>query len=120
MTIHKTYFILIYNHEITVHSTVFLFILLSVVLCAYPSGDDKNSDAFQLSSTSVDNFEPGCQEQTNHQTTISGRYEAEIQKYEEQDKQQFPPKGAELFVGSSSIRLWKSLKDDFLKQLVFK
>ncbi|NQV25382.1 MAG: hypothetical protein HQ518_13555 [Rhodopirellula sp.] len=35
------------------------------------------------------------------------KWEASIQKFERQDKETSPPQGANLFVGSSSIRLWK-------------
>lgn len=35
------------------------------------------------------------------------KWEASIQKFEAQDKTSPPPKGANLFVGSSSIRMWK-------------
>jgi lysophospholipase L1-like esterase len=37
----------------------------------------------------------------------------EIEAFKEQDREQMPPPGALLFVGSSSIRLWNSLADDF-------
>lgn len=40
-------------------------------------------------------------------------FEAEIRAFEAQDKQQMPPEGGVLFVGSSSIRMWESLKEDF-------
>jgi len=40
------------------------------------------------------------------------KWESAIQKFEQQDKTDPPPKGAVLFVGSSSIRLWK-LNDSF-------
>jgi lysophospholipase L1-like esterase len=40
-------------------------------------------------------------------------FEKEILAFEHQDSLQFPPKQAVLFVGSSSIRLWKTLADDF-------
>lgn len=40
-------------------------------------------------------------------------FEAEILMFEKQDIQNFPPEGATLFIGSSSIRLWKSIPDDF-------
>ncbi len=43
-----------------------------------------------------------------------GKWESAIQKFEQQDKADSPPKGAILFVGSSSIRLWK-LDDSFPK-----
>lgn len=41
------------------------------------------------------------------------KWEAEIRKFEEADQQNPPPKGAVLFIGSSSIRLWKDLAADF-------
>jgi lysophospholipase L1-like esterase len=41
------------------------------------------------------------------------KWEKEISAFEEADRKAFPPKGAVLFVGSSSIRLWKSLEKDF-------
>lgn len=41
------------------------------------------------------------------------RFEQEIQKFEEADKQKMPPKDAVLFTGSSSIRLWPTLEKDF-------
>jgi lysophospholipase L1-like esterase len=41
------------------------------------------------------------------------RWEKEIAAYEELDRANPPPKGAVLFVGASSIRLWKSLESDF-------
>jgi lysophospholipase L1-like esterase len=41
------------------------------------------------------------------------RWEAAIAKFEEADKKNPPPKGAVLFVGSSSIVRWKTLAKDF-------
>jgi len=41
------------------------------------------------------------------------RWEGQVRAYEEQDKESPPPEGAVLFVGSSSIRMWKSIPDDF-------
>jgi lysophospholipase L1-like esterase len=46
------------------------------------------------------------------------KWEAEIQAFEASDKTNPPPKGAILFVGSSSIRLWQSLAHDFRKHKV--
>ena len=40
-------------------------------------------------------------------------WEADIQKFEKQDKINFPKAGSILFTGSSSIRMWKTLKEDF-------
>jgi lysophospholipase L1-like esterase len=41
------------------------------------------------------------------------RWEPEIQTFEEVDRQHPPKPGAILFIGSSSIRLWRSLAQDF-------
>jgi lysophospholipase L1-like esterase len=40
-------------------------------------------------------------------------YENEMFAFEQADAKNFPPTGAVLFVGSSSIRLWTTLADDF-------
>jgi lysophospholipase L1-like esterase len=40
-------------------------------------------------------------------------FEAEIEAFEASDKQNPPPTGAVLFIGSSSIRLWTTLPKDF-------
>jgi len=41
------------------------------------------------------------------------KWEKEIAAYEESDRTNPPPKGAVLFIGSSTIRLWKTLAEDF-------
>ncbi|MEJ7712361.1 MAG: SGNH/GDSL hydrolase family protein [Pyrinomonadaceae bacterium] len=41
------------------------------------------------------------------------KWESEIQKFEASDRESAPPRGATLFIGSSSIRLWSDLKSDF-------
>ena len=41
------------------------------------------------------------------------KWEADIQKFEEADRQHPPAKGGVLFIGSSSIRMWKDLTADF-------
>lgn len=41
------------------------------------------------------------------------KWEPEIKKFEESDRQNPPPASAVLFIGSSSIQKWKSLADDF-------
>lgn len=43
----------------------------------------------------------------------SARWERTIRAFEAADRQSPPPPGAVLFVGSSSIRLWKTLPQDF-------
>lgn len=42
----------------------------------------------------------------------AARWEAQIKAFEAQDQTNAPPKGAVLFVGSSSVRLWKTLRSD--------
>lgn len=51
----------------------------------------------------------------NAQETAKGahQWESEIKKFEEADRQSPPPTGAVLFVGSSSIRLWRTIEKDF-------
>lgn len=41
------------------------------------------------------------------------RWEKEIAAYEKADRKSPPPKGGILFIGSSTVRLWKTLADDF-------
>jgi lysophospholipase L1-like esterase len=41
------------------------------------------------------------------------KWEKEVAAYEAADRQGPPPKGGTLFIGSSTIRLWKSLAADF-------
>jgi lysophospholipase L1-like esterase len=48
--------------------------------------------------------------ETNHDF---GKWEKEISAYEASDKTNPPPKGALLFIGSSTVRLWKTLPQDF-------
>ena len=43
----------------------------------------------------------------------SVKWEKDIQKFEAADKTNPPPEGAVLFIGSSTIRMWKTLKEDF-------
>jgi len=45
----------------------------------------------------------------------SSRWERSIARFEAADKKQMPVAGGVLFIGSSSIRRWKSLKNDFSK-----
>ena len=43
----------------------------------------------------------------------SSRWEKYIARFQAADKKQMPPPGGILFIGSSSIRMWKTLKQDF-------
>ena len=42
-----------------------------------------------------------------------GKWEKEIAAYEQMDRTNPPPRGALLFIGSSTVRLWKTLAQDF-------
>jgi lysophospholipase L1-like esterase len=53
--------------------------------------------------------------ETNHDF---GKWEKEISAYEANDKTNAPPKGASLFIGSSTIRMWTTLQQDFPKKKV--
>jgi lysophospholipase L1-like esterase len=57
----------------------------------------------------------GCQSTPRNSlaTHQSGRWESDIAAFEAQDRVSPPPKGCIVFVGSSSIRLWKTLAQDF-------
>jgi lysophospholipase L1-like esterase len=46
------------------------------------------------------------------------KWEKDIRAFEELDAKQLPPRDALLFIGSSSIRLWKSLDQDFPEKKV--
>ena len=41
------------------------------------------------------------------------KWEPEIRAFEEADRKSRPPTGGVVFVGSSSIRLWRTMEDDF-------
>jgi lysophospholipase L1-like esterase len=51
-------------------------------------------------------------------TNSFDKWEPEIQKFEAADREQMPPKGGNVFVGSSSIRLWTNLVDAFPKKKI--
>jgi len=46
------------------------------------------------------------------------KWEKEISAFEQSDRTNPPPKGALLFIGSSTIRMWKTLATDFMDQQV--
>lgn len=52
------------------------------------------------------------------QQSPANKWEAEIKNFEESDRQSPPAKSGVLFIGSSSIRLWQSLAEDFPKTKV--
>ena len=54
-----------------------------------------------------------AQETTPDTSRSEQRWGADIRAFEAADREQAPPEGAVLFVGSSSIRMWKTLAEDF-------
>lgn len=57
--------------------------------------------------------------QNTGETPAINKFEPEIVAFEQADKQNFPPKKAILFTGSSSIRLWNDLQERFAnKQII--
>lgn len=48
------------------------------------------------------------------------RFENDIRAFEREDEKNFPQEGSVLFVGSSSIRMWNSLEEDFEGMKVIK
>ncbi len=89
-----------------------IFILLVVLLsCNFKTNDitkiEKAKTIFFICDTSkykIYNYFP---------KNKLGRYQKEISKFEKEDSINFPAKNSVLFVGSSSIRKWKNLKEDF-------
>jgi len=41
------------------------------------------------------------------------KWESQVQAFEKKDKESPPPEGATLFVGSSTVRMWSTLAEDF-------
>src|SRR4051812_42528309 len=54
-----------------------------------------------------------CRSHAVEARATPNRWENEIEQFEAADKTNAPPHGAILFVGSSSIRLWKNLPECF-------
>src|SRR4030095_2162401 len=57
---------------------------------------------------------PACaKDDAAAKAAADGPFEADIRAFEAADREKAPPGDAVLFVGSSSIRLWKTLETDF-------
>ena len=57
--------------------------------------------------------------QAQETTPPANRYDAAIATFEKNDKTNPPPQNGILFIGSSSIRMWKTLANDFLDKPVY-
>src|SRR2546423_1801598 len=70
---------------------------------------------FAVASTTV-LAQPAATSAPATRPTGFARWEKEIAAYEQQDRANPPPKGALLFTGASTIRMWKSLAADYPDQ----
>lgn len=55
----------------------------------------------------VSGYAPAAEPAVESAQPAENRFEKDIQRFEKQDAEQSPPENAILFVGSSSIRMWK-------------
>jgi lysophospholipase L1-like esterase len=96
-----------FHIDIIGHSTRIL--LLYVSICFLGSACGQESD-----SVPAKKFVPALFFHSNQTvSTKADRFEKEIRAFEFVDSIHFPQRDAILFTGSSSIRLWKSLSNDF-------
>ncbi|HEY3389161.1 MAG TPA: GDSL-type esterase/lipase family protein, partial [Prolixibacteraceae bacterium] len=65
-----------------------------------------------FSSILLAGFLTSCSVSKKYKTEATGNWEKDIIKFEQQDKSEIDPANAIFFTGSSSIRLWSTLKDD--------
>jgi lysophospholipase L1-like esterase len=82
--------------------SIMLFVVGGLLLMALPACSQNRAET-QPAQTQAATAKP-------HDFT---KWEKEISALEELDRQQMPPRGGVLFVGSSGIRLWKTLATDF-------
>ncbi len=68
---------------------------------------------FFLSVAPVCAASPASQAAAASQAARAARFEGAVKAFEAQDESNPPPKGAVLFLGSSSIERWKTLATDF-------
>ena len=82
----------------------FFFLLLSVSSCGQ---DVSQTIAAQVVEAKIVSGDTLPKKERNYT-----RFEKEILRFEEEDKASAPRQGSILFVGSSTIRLWKTLAED--------
>lgn len=80
-----------------------LFLLLTLLLLAGPAWAQEPS---------------GTSAPATAETTKPSKWSKEIEAFEAADRDNPPPKNAILFIGSSSIRLWKEVAQDFPRHQV--
>lgn len=83
--------------------TTFLYIWMIIILAV----------GYSCQSSSETASEENQAEQVTEQPEPEiGRFDDQIAAFEEEDKTNPPPENPILFVGSSSIRMWKTIRDD--------
>lgn len=86
----------------TRYSSLFIILLLLITACSNP--DTQPEAQAQAQTNNTEATQPPAEDPTI--------WEDDIAAFEAEDEAQTPPEDALLFVGSSSIRLWDSLKED--------
>jgi lysophospholipase L1-like esterase len=85
------------------HPLICVFALSLVVVCSLDAAPVARTDGAESQAAGSSAFQP-------HDFT---KWEKEVAAYEASDRLNPPPKGGALFVGSSTIRIWKTLAQDF-------
>lgn len=67
---------------------------------------------FLIASVFLIGFLASCSVSGKYTKEASAKWEKDIKQFEQQDKSEKDPANAILFAGSSSIRLWSTLKED--------
>lgn len=84
-----------------------LVVCTSAILIAAASAQDKKTEDKKVEKKAEEPLDPAAKEAARIKS-----WEKEIAKFEAEDAEKAPPEGAAIFVGSSSIRMWK-LADSF-------
>ena len=68
---------------------------------------------FSCQNHQVNEIPQSSSDSLNFETTLNEYpFSEEIKRYQKEDKLKFPPQNCILFIGSSTIRIWKSLSSD--------
>ncbi len=91
-------------------SIFFILLIISTVSYSQPADNSVSSFSEKIYKYNSENY---IQELAKDMDTVFfNRFEPEILAFEEKDKLQGIEKGKILFIGSSSIRRWKTIKND--------
>jgi lysophospholipase L1-like esterase len=90
------------------YATLALALVLALVVCPWA--------ALAADAPATPAAKPAAESPAQPAADPAAKWEKEVQAIEKKDKESPPPKGETLFVGSSTIRMWKELEDDFKAQ----